>query len=72
MKSVVHEVQTENFCRIRVGIGNPKYKDDLLNYILTKIPEEEYKILEKATDEAAEATVDIITTGIDKAMNKYN
>ena len=33
MKSVVNEIQTENFIRIRVGIGNPKYKDDLLNYI---------------------------------------
>ena len=72
MKSVVHEIQTENFCRIRVGIGEPKFKDDLLNYILTKIPEEEYKILENATDKATEAVEQIIVTGIDKAMNKYN
>jgi len=72
MKSVVHEIQTENFCRIRVGIGEPKCKDDLLNYILTKIPEEEYKILDKSTNEATEAISEIIASGIDKAMNKYN
>jgi len=72
MKSVVQEVQTENFCRIRVGIGNPKYKNDLLNYILTRIPDEEYKILEEATQNAANAINDIIKNGIDSAMNKYN
>jgi len=72
MKSVVHEIQTENFCRIRVGIGNPKYKDDLLNYILTRIPEEEYKVLKEATANAANAVDQIIKNGIDSAMNKYN
>ena len=72
MKSVVHEIQTENFTRVRVGIGNPKYKNDLLNYILTRIPDEEYKILESSTSNAAEAVTEIIVTGTDKAMNKYN
>lgn len=72
MKSVVNEIHTENFSRIRVGIGNPKYKDDLLNYILTRIPDEEYKILGDSTAKAAEAAEEIIVSGIDKAMNKYN
>lgn len=72
MKSVVHEIQTENFARVRVGIGNPKYKNDLLNYILTRIPEEEYKVLEEATANAAKAVDHIIKSGIDSAMNKYN
>ena len=72
MKSVVHEIQTENFCRIRVGIGNPKYKNDLLNYILTRIPDEEYKVLEEAIVDAANAVEQIIKSGIDSAMNKYN
>ena len=44
----------------------------LLNFILTKIPSEEYKVLEKATENAANAIVDIISNGIDTAMNKYN
>jgi len=72
MKSVVQEIQSEDFCRIRVGIGNPKYKGDLLNYILTKIPDEEYKILDGATSNAAKAIMEIIKNGIDSAMNKYN
>jgi len=72
MKSVVHEIQSENFARVRVGIGNPKYKNDLLNYILTRIPDEEYKVLQEATDIAAKAVNEIIKNGIESAMNKYN
>lgn len=72
MKSVVQEIQTENFVRVRVGIGNPEYKNDLLNYILTRIPDEEYKILEEATKNASKAVAEIIKNGIDSAMNKYN
>ncbi len=72
MKSVVHEIGTEDFCRIRVGIGMPQYKKDLLNFILTKISDEEYKILENAIQKVVEATGEIIKNSIDSAMNKYN
>ena len=72
MKSVVHEIQTEEFPRIRIGIGNPEYKNDLLNYILTKIPEEEYIVLEGAIKNAANAIEEIINNGIESAMNKFN
>ena len=72
MKSVVHELQTESFPRLRIGIGLPTYKNDLLNYILNKIPEKEYAVLEKAITEAAEAIPVIIKEGIDTAMNRYN
>ena len=72
MKSVVSELGIEDFPRIRIGIGNPEYKNDLLNYILTKIPEADYKILEKSISNAADAIEEIIKNGIDIAMNKYN
>ena len=72
MKSVVSEIKTEDFVRIRVGIGNPEYKNDLLNYILTRIPDEEYKVLDNATKIASDAIGEIIKNGIDSAMNKYN
>ena len=72
MKSVVHELQTEEFPRIRIGIGNPEYKNDLLNYILTRIPDEDYKVLETAISNAANSIECIIKNGIDTAMNKYN
>lgn len=72
MKSVVNEIKSEDFCRIRIGIGNSEYKNDLLNYILTRIPDDEYKILEKAINNAASSIAEILKNGIDSAMNKYN
>lgn len=72
MKSVVAELGTQEFPRVRVGIGNPIYKNDLLNYILTKIPEEDYKILDTAIQKAADSIEEILQNGIDIAMNKYN
>ena len=51
MKSVVAELQTEDFARIRVGIGKPEYKDDMINYVIGAIPEEERNILKEIITE---------------------
>lgn len=72
MKSAVKEIGTEDFPRIRIGIGTPDYKNDLLNYILTKIPDEEYAVLKKSIDAASDAIPEMLKNGIDIAMNQYN
>lgn len=72
MKSVVAELNSEEFARIRVGIGTPKFKEDSINYVIGAIPEEEVQILEEATTKAAEAMIGILKDGIDIAMNKFN
>ncbi len=72
MKSVVEKLQTENFPRIRVGIGKPILKEMMIGYVLEKLNGEEKEILNESTKIAANAVYDIITCGMDKAMNKYN
>ena len=72
MKSVIKEIGTEKFPRVRVGIGEPEHKGDLINYVIGKIPEEDKQILEKSTDLARDAVIEIIKSGIDKAMNCFN
>lgn len=72
MKSVVQELQTEEFARIRIGIGKPKWKEDMINYVIGAIPEEESEILDKGTSKAAKAMIEILENGIDIAMNKFN
>lgn len=72
MKSVVAELKTDEFPRVRVGIGTPQHKNDLINYVIGAVPEEEYSKLLDATKLAADATIEIIKNGIDKAMNMYN
>lgn len=72
MKSVIENLNTKNFARIRVGIGMPKNKNDLINHVIGFIPEEEKNILNESTTLAKNAIIDIIKTNVDSAMNKYN
>lgn len=72
MKSIVENLQTTDFGRIRVGIGQPEYKNDMINYVIGKIPEEEQKKLQEGVNKAVEAIEEILKSGIDIAMNKFN
>lgn len=72
MKSVIQNIQMKEFPRVRVGIGMPQHKNDLINYVIGKIPKEEIEILDKSTTKAKEAVIEIIKNGINRAMNKFN
>ena len=72
MKSVISEIQTQEFPRIRIGIGRPIHENDKINYVIGNIPEEEMEKLEEGIEKAKEATIDILAKGIDHAMNKFN
>ena len=72
LKSVVHELNTQKFKRIRIGIGMPEEKENLIEYVIGAIPEEDKEKLEKGTELAKEAVIEMIKNGIDKTMNKFN
>lgn len=72
MKSVISCLGSQDFARIRVGIGTPEHKNDMINYVIGKVPNEELEKLEEGTEIAKEAIVEIIKNGIDIAMNKFN
>lgn len=72
MKSVVQRLGTEDFARVRIGVGAPEYKDDLINYVIGNITDEEYEVLTEGIKKGAEAVSSIIKDGIDNAMNKFN
>lgn len=72
MKSVVQELRTENFPRIRVGIGKPQDEFDRINYVIGRIPDIEYIQLQNGIEKAADATLCYIKKGIDNAMNQFN
>lgn len=72
MKSVVSELQSEEFARIRVGIGKPERKEEMISYVIGSIPEEEKDILEEGTTKASKAVIEIIKQGINQAMNQFN
>lgn len=72
MKSVVKNLASQEFTRIRVGTGMPTYKNDLTNYVIGQLTEEEYLKLVDGINTAEEAVIEILKSGIDKAMNKIN
>lgn len=72
MKSVIQNLNKKEFARVRVGIGMPEHKNDLINYVIGKMPGEDRKILDEATTKAKDAVIEIIKSGVDNAMNKMN
>lgn len=72
MKSVIQELSTDEFVRIRVGTGKPEFENDLANYVLAPIPKDEREILDEGIFDAKSAIIEIIKNGIDAAMNKFN
>ena len=72
MKSILQYVGTDEFARVRVGIG-PKPKEmDIIKFVLGRFSNDESKILEESFSKAAEAVLCIIKKGTEEAMNKYN
>ena len=72
MKSVVEQLGTKVFVRIRIGVGGAEDGEDLIDRVIGKVPKAEQEILDKAAGEAAKAARDIITEGVDNAMNRHN
>ena len=72
MKSIIQMLGTEEFARIRIGIGRPKHAGDEINYVIGSIPEDEIPKLEEGVEKAKEAIIEILKNGIDSAMNKFN
>ncbi len=72
MKSIIQMLGTEEFPRIRIGIGRPQHNGDEINYVIGAIPEEEIPKLEKGIEKAKDAVIEILKNGIDSAMNKFN
>ena len=72
MKSTVEVLNSQEFARVRVGIGMPDNKANLIEYVIGYVPNDEYKILQEGVKIASNAVCEIIKNGIDIAMNKYN
>ena len=72
MKSVVEVLDDLDFPRVRIGTGQPEFKELLISHVIGKMSEEQYKELTPAIDKASQAVVDILKYGIDKAMNLNN
>lgn len=72
LKSVTDALGTQNFHRLRVGIGAPPVHADTVDFVLAHFTKEEMKALEQVTQEAADCCYSWLTEGLNKAMGQFN
>ena len=72
MKSIVENLGSKDFPRIRIGIGKPDNDFDKINYVIGYVGKEEMEILRKGVKKAADAVTEILKNDVDTAMNKFN
>ncbi|MFA6291099.1 MAG: aminoacyl-tRNA hydrolase [Victivallales bacterium] len=70
--SVISEIGTEDFARLRIGIGRKSNSPDKADYVLSEFSESEKELFSKVIDMAAEAVKLSLYRGLQKAMNGYN
>ena len=72
MKDIIRMIGTQDFARIRVGIGRPPEYMEMPDYVLGRPAGEEKGIMQAAFEKAALAAKDILENGVDHAMNHFN
>ena len=73
IKSIIQELGSQEFPRVKIGVGAKPYAEqDLADWVLSSFSASEEKLLEPALEKAGEAALCIIDRGISDAANRYN
>lgn len=73
LKSIIEKLGTEDFPRIRLGVGAPPHPDyDVKDWVLSVFRNQDAEDMAAAAEKAAEAVECYISEGAERAMNKYN
>jgi PTH1 family peptidyl-tRNA hydrolase len=72
VQSIIEELGSADFLRVKIGIGKPENPEQGADYVLSRFAADERSLVKESVEQAAEAIETIIASGTDKAMNKYN
>ena len=72
IKSIIAHLGTQEFPRIKVGVGAKPDRMDLVDYVLGHFSQIESRVMDDAAKEAGQAAQAMILDGIEAAMNRYN
>jgi peptidyl-tRNA hydrolase, PTH1 family len=70
--SILQQLGTQDFPRLRIGIDRPPGRMDAAAYVLQEFTSKELLIVSETLDKAAEAALTFVTEGLNAAMNKFN
>ena len=72
IKSIIAHLKTQDFPRIKIGVGAKPERMDLADYVLSRFSPAEREKMEESFREGAEAVITFLKDGKDAAMNQYN
>jgi peptidyl-tRNA hydrolase, PTH1 family len=72
MESIIDRLGTQEFPRLRLGVGRPPGRMEAKDYVLQDFSSGETELLKLTLDRAAEAALVFVSEGLDAAMNKFN
>ena len=73
IKSIIQEIGSQAFPRVKIGVGaKPNADQDLADWVLSAFSSSEEKALSVALEDAANAALSIIDKGIPETANRYN
>jgi PTH1 family peptidyl-tRNA hydrolase len=72
LRSITQHLKSQDFLRVRIGVGKPDSKEVGKGHVLSRVPRRERELLDVTVVEATEAVETIVAEGIDTAMQRYN
>lgn len=72
LKNIIKMLGHDTFIRVRMGVGEKPKNFDLADYVLGHFPKEEAETMTTAFKDGAAAVVDMMTEGVEAAMNHFN
>ena len=72
IRSVQTALASEEFCRIKIGVGRPPAGEETADYVLSPFRKDEREVVDQALDHAVMALESCLLEGIEKAMNRFN
>ena len=72
LRSITQHLKTQDYLRVRIGVGKPPNKDRGASHVLTRVPSGQRDLLDVTVGEAADAVEMIIAQGVDIAMREFH
>lgn len=72
LRSIVAQLGSSNFSRVRIGIGRPMGSQSVVDYVLTRLSTKDLESFERSLLDAADALDLILAKGVEVAMNEFN
>lgn len=72
LRSIIQMLGTNNYPRLRIGVGKPPDQQDLSSYVLGKFPDSELEIIKQSVERASTSIEFWVKEGLVSAMNRFN